>query len=123
MKIAVSSQGNTLESQMDPRFGRAAWFMLIDPDTMEHEALDNAAAMAGGGAGISAAQTLVDRCVSVVITGNVGPNAMNVLKAAGVAVYRGTAPTVRENAALYQKGALELISATVAAHSGLANRR
>ena len=56
MKIAISANGPTLDAEVDPRFGRCAYFIIADPDTMEFEAVDNASAMAAGGAGISAAQ-------------------------------------------------------------------
>ena len=88
MKIAVSSTGNTLESQLDLRFGRAASFIFVDTETMDFDAMDNSGAAAAGGAGISAAQLVADKNVGAVITGNVGPNAMNVLKAANIEIYR-----------------------------------
>lgn len=119
MTIAVSSTGKTLDSQMDLRFGRAACFVFVDADTLAFEALDNAALAASGGAGISAAQAVADRGVSVVITGNVGPNAMRVLTAAGIAIVRGEAITVRENVARYLAGSLAAIDETVPPHSGM----
>ena len=60
MKIAVTSTGNTLDSQVDPRFGRAAYFLVVDTETMEFECISNDAVSAAGGAGISAAKTVAD---------------------------------------------------------------
>lgn len=122
MKIAVSATGNTLESKLDLRFGRAVSFLIIETDTMEYEAIDNAGVAASGGAGISAAQLVADKDVQAVITGNVGPNAMNVLKAANIQIYKGGAVSVRENVEQYKKGALEKINTTVPAHSGMGGK-
>ncbi len=119
MKIAISATGNTLESGLDQRFGRAASFIIVETDTMEYEALDNAAAVSAGGAGISAAQSVVDKGAAAVITGNVGPNAMNVLKAANIEIYKGSATSIKENVKLFKKGALEKICTTVPAHFGM----
>jgi predicted Fe-Mo cluster-binding NifX family protein len=122
MKVAVSATGNTLESIMDQRFGRAAYFLIADPETMQFEAIDNQAASAGG-AGITAAQTMVDKGVGAVITGNVGPNAMSVLKAAEIPVYRGTPDPVRKNLEEFKKGTLERIENTVPSHFGMGGQK
>lgn len=119
MKIAVSAAGNNLESPMDQRFGRAASFIIVETETTDYEAIDNSAAASSGGAGISAAQLVADKDVQAVITGNVGPNAMNVLKAANIEIYKGSAASVKENVELFKKGALEKINTTVAAHFGM----
>jgi predicted Fe-Mo cluster-binding NifX family protein len=119
MKIAVSSTKNTLESPMDPRFGRAACFIVIDPDTMEFEAVDNGGSASSGGAGIAAAQLVTDKGVTAVITGNVGPNAMDVLKAAKIEIFRGIPNSVKENVLQFKKGALSRIDSTVPRHSGM----
>ncbi len=119
MKIAVSATGNTLESGLDQRFGRAVSFIIVETDTMGYEALDNMAAASAGGAGISAAQSVVDKGAAAVITGNVGPNAMNVLKAANIEIYKGSATSIKENVELFKKGALEKICTTVPAHFGM----
>ena len=119
MKIAVSAKGNTMESQIDQRFGRAAFFIIVQTDDMEIEVVDNSAVAASGGAGISAAQAIADKDVEAVVTGNVGPNAMNVLKAAKIKIYKGSAESVKENVELFKKGQLEEISKTVPAHFGM----
>ena len=84
MKIAISSSGKTLDSALDPRFGRCACFLIVDPEDMSFEAFDNQSAALTGGAGIQAAQFLSDQNVSAVITGHVGPNAVQALSAAGI---------------------------------------
>lgn len=119
MVIAISASGSDMESRLDQRFGRAVSFVIIDTDTMNYEILDNAAAAASGGAGISAAQTVTDKNVQAVITGNVGPNASKVLNAAGIKIYRGKDVAVKENAELFKKGLLEEITSAVPPHYGL----
>lgn len=119
MRIAVSASGKTPDSPMDPRFGRAEYFIFMETDTMEHEAAENAAAASSGGAGIAAAQSVVDKGAKAVVTGYVGPNAMSVLRAAGMEIYKGAAATVRENAELCKAGRLERIDASAPAHFGM----
>ena len=119
MKIVVTSTGNTLESPIDPRFGRCQFFIFADPETMEFEAADNEAVMASGGAGPQAAQFVANKGAEAVITGNVGPNAVSALKAAGITIYVGAMGTVKETISLYKNGQLqEAGEATVASHSG-----
>ena len=75
MKICVSSTGKDLDAQVNPRFGRCSYFLVVDTETMSFEYISNESAMASGGAGIQAAQTVAKAGVKVIITGNVGPNA------------------------------------------------
>jgi len=120
VKIAITSQGDSLEAAMDSRFGRCAYFVLVDSETGETEILANPAMDAAGGAGPLAAQTIADKGVQVVITGNVGPNATQTLKAANIAIYQATSGTVRENLAKYKNGELEQLSdSSVPDHFGL----
>lgn len=87
MKIAVTSKGSDLESQVDPRFGRAKYILIIDSDTLAFEAVDNAENMnAFKGAGIQAATLISDKGAEVLLTGHCGPNAFTTLNAAGVKV-------------------------------------
>jgi predicted Fe-Mo cluster-binding NifX family protein len=69
MKIAVSATAPGLDAEVDPRFGRCQYFIIVDPETMEFEALDNSNSMASGGAGISTAQMIADKGVEAVIVG------------------------------------------------------
>ena len=119
MKVAISATGNTLESTMDQRFGRAAYFIIVDTETMKFEALDNSATASAGGAGITSAQTVNDKGVEAVITGNVGPNAMSVLSAAEVSIYQGAQVSVRENMEKLKKGELQKIETSVPQHFGM----
>ncbi len=104
MKIAVSSTGKDLASNVDPRFGRCSSFVVVDSDSGEHESIPNGSAGAMGGAGIVAAQLVAKEGVEVVLTGNVGPNAFNTLKAAGISVVTGVKGTVEEAVKGYRNG-------------------
>jgi len=89
MKIAVSATKPSLDADVDPRFGRCQYFVIVDLDTMEFESVENSSAQASGGAGISTGQMIVDKGVEAVLTGNCGPNAYQVLSAAGIKVVTG----------------------------------
>jgi predicted Fe-Mo cluster-binding NifX family protein len=120
MKIAISSMGKDLDSQIDPRFGRCQYFVLVDPETLAFEAMENEGLMASGGAGVQAAQLVVQKGASTLITGNLGPNAASALTAAGIKVYLVTGGTVRESLSLYHSGTLrEASGPTVPLHSGM----
>ncbi|MGI6375014.1 MAG: NifB/NifX family molybdenum-iron cluster-binding protein [Anaerolineae bacterium] len=110
MKIAVSSTAPGLEAQVSPIFGRCACFVVVDAETQEAVTLENPALGAAGGAGIQSAQHIVRQGVGAVISGNVGPNALQVLQAAGIAVYAATGGTVGEAVAALQAGELEALS-------------
>jgi len=119
MRIAVTSSGTDLKAQVDPRFGRCLNFVIVDPETGEFEAIANEAVAAPGGAGIEAAQTLASNNVDKVVTGNVGPNAIRSLQAAGIEVYTGASGTVEDAVNAYKEGKLETAEgATVRAHFG-----
>lgn len=120
MKVAVSVSGNDLDGPIDPRFGRCARFIVVDPETMEYEVFDNGNVALGGGAGINAAQFVASKGANVVITGNCGPNAMRTLSAAGVRVIIGQGGTVRETLERFRRGELEsTTNANVKDHYGL----
>lgn len=120
MKIAISSSGKTLDSPLDPRFGRCAWFLVIDPADMSYEAFDNQNAAQSSGAGIQAAQFLADKNVSAVITGHVGPNAAQTLSAAGIEIFAQQQGTIREVLDSYKKKGLNpTAQSTVGRHFGL----
>ena len=106
MKVACSTQGAALDAQIDPRLGRAAYFLMIDTDSQAVEVLDNSSGAASGGAGIQTAQTLASKGVQAVITGNCGPNAFATFQAANIAVYTGASGTARDALAQYQQGTL-----------------
>lgn len=104
MKIAISAAGSNLDAEVDPRFGRCQTFIIIDPETMELEAVENSSASAAGGAGISAAQSIVDRGVQEVLTGNCGPNAYQVLNAAGIKLITGVSGKIKDVVEEYKLG-------------------
>ncbi len=114
MKIAVTSQGKDIDSKVDPRFGRAAYLIIVDSDTDDFQVIDNSANVnAMKGAGIQAASNIVNSGAEVLLTGFCGPNAFKALKAGKVAVSNDAAGTVREAVKAYLDGKLP--------HSGSAN--
>lgn len=124
MKIAVSSTGKSLDSQMDPRFGRCQYFIFVDPETMEFEALENEGLMAMGGAGVQAVQSIVNKGAKVLITGNLGPNAATALSSSGVKVFLVSGKTVREAVEEFKSGKLQETSGpTVPPHFGMGGGR
>ena len=96
MKVVVSSNGTDLSSPSNDQFGRCPTFVFVDTGSMEFEAKANEAANAPGGAGVQAAQFVTAAGAQAVITGRVGPKAMEVLETAGVPVHRFQGGTVRE---------------------------
>lgn len=107
MKVAVSSKGKLLDSELDSRFGRAACFILVDPNNMSYEVFENTQNLgAAQGAGIQAAKTVADQGAGVVITGNCGPKAYAVLQQAGIPVITGVSGRVKDVLEQYKKGEL-----------------
>ena len=105
MKIAVSSRGPGLEHEVDPRFGRAAYIVIVDTETLKFESLDNNANVnAFKGAGIQAATSVCDKGAEVLMTGYCGPKAYQVLEAAGVKVVNDTVGTVKDAVERFKKG-------------------
>jgi predicted Fe-Mo cluster-binding NifX family protein len=105
MKIAVSSTGNTLESPVDERFGRAAYFLVVNLDDDSFEVIDNGAnAAAAGGAGVQAAQNVIDTGVEWIITGSVGPKAFAVMQNSGTKIGTGASGTVRDVIVKFKDG-------------------
>ena len=120
MKVAVSSTGSDLDAQVDPRFGRCAYFLIVNPDDMAFEAFENESMSLGGGAGIQSAQFVASKGATVVITGNVGPNAVRTLNAAGLEVIVGVGGPIREAIERYRRGELSPTDqASVPGHSGM----
>ena len=109
MKIAVTSKGMDLDSQVDPRFGRAPYFIVVDSETMAFEALDNNENVnAMKGAGIQAAVMVSNKGVEVLLTGYCGPNAFKALNTAKIGVANDACGTVREAVRAYLDGKLPL---------------
>jgi len=118
MKIAVTAQGQDLSSPVDPRFGRTRFFVVVDTETGESTASDNAQNLnAAQGAGIQAGKNVVDLGVTAVLTGNVGPKAFVTLQAGGVDVYTGATGTVADALEQFKKGELRhAVDANAEAH-------
>ena len=121
MKIAITSKGDNLESELDLRFGRCQYFIIVDDnDIQSFKAVANDAMSSGGGAGIKAAQTVINEGVEAVISGNYGPNAFDALSSGGVKLYTADVPTVKDAVNALGTGKARLLeSASAAAHAGL----
>jgi predicted Fe-Mo cluster-binding NifX family protein len=120
LKIAISATAPGLDAEVDPRFGRCQYFVLIDLDNMEFEAIENANLMASGGAGIASAQTVASKGVQIVLTGDCGPNAYRTLEAAGIQVVTGVSGNIRKAIERYKSGEFKTTSKpSVCSHSGM----
>jgi predicted Fe-Mo cluster-binding NifX family protein len=107
MKIVVSAKGPDLEAQVDPRFGRSSYFLLVNPESMEYEVLSNGQnVQAAQGAGIQAAALIARQHPEALLTGNCGPKAYHSLLAAGIPVFLGVKGSVREAVQEFSAGKL-----------------
>ncbi len=110
MKVAVTSVGKDLDSMIDERFGRSSYFIIVDTDSDEFEVSENEGLSSAHGTGVQAAQFIVEKGIQVIITGNIGPNAIKVLKESGIDVFTANSMTVRQALANFSEGKLEKIS-------------
>ena len=111
MKVAITSQGMDLNSAVDPRFGRAKYFIVVDTETGDFAAHDNSQNLnAVQGAGIQAGRNVIDLGVEAVITGNVGPKALATLQAGGVKTYVGAGGIAADALEKFKAGELECVS-------------
>lgn len=101
-KICITAKGKDLDSEVDPRFGRAQNFLIVDPETLEFEVLENSNAEAAQGAGIQTAQLIASKNVAAVLTGSCGPNALRVLQASGIKVMTGITGSVQDALSEYE---------------------
>jgi predicted Fe-Mo cluster-binding NifX family protein len=116
MKIVISALSPDLDSVIDPRFGRAAYFVTVDTNTLEWQAHPNPAADALGGAGTQAAQYIVNHGARVAVSGDFGPNAYSALNAAGIAMYLlGASKTVNDAVKRFKAGQLAHVGAPMSA--------
>jgi predicted Fe-Mo cluster-binding NifX family protein len=107
MKIVVSAKGQSPDSEVDPRFGRAACFLLFDTESGAWQPVDNAQCLsAAHGAGIQSAETVCKLGTNVVISGHVGPKAFAVLEAGGVRIYRSDSQPAAMAVQAFQRGEL-----------------
>lgn len=112
MKIILTATSPNIESDVDPRFGRGAYFIVVDSDTLEWQAHANPGVGASGGAGTLAAQFAANQHAGSVISGDFGPNAYNALQAAGIGMYLlGTNSTVKQAIEHFKAGKLEQVRA------------
>ena len=108
MKVAVTSQGPDLSSEVDPRFGRARYFIVVDLETGQFAAHDNAGNLnSAQGAGVQAGRDIAELGADALVTGNVGPKAFATLEAAGVSVYTGASGTVQNAVEQFKAGQLQ----------------
>jgi predicted Fe-Mo cluster-binding NifX family protein len=108
MKLAISASGQTLDSDLDPRFGRAKYFLLVDSEGGGPEVVENKQNLQlAQGAGIQAAQTVVEKGAQAVLTGNCGPKAFRVLQAARVSVAVGLEGSIREVIQQFVEGKIQ----------------
>ena len=123
MKVAVSTTGTDLSSQVDPRFGRCPYYMIVDTDTMAFEVVSNIANSSAHGAGIQAAQLVASKGVRAVLTGNVGPNAYGALSVSSIKVISGVTGSVIDAVERFKRGELkETRGPTVGSHFGTGGR-
>ncbi|MEW6534402.1 MAG: NifB/NifX family molybdenum-iron cluster-binding protein [Candidatus Auribacterota bacterium] len=122
MKICVTSEGKSLQDNIDPRFGRCSYFLIVNPETGAYESLPNPHRDSTGGAGIQSAQYVYSQGVEAVLTGNIGPNAMMTFSEAGITVYTGVSGTAAQAIDKFVSGALTASeSATVNQKFGAGN--
>jgi predicted Fe-Mo cluster-binding NifX family protein len=108
MKISVSARGESLDSEVDPRFGRTAGFVLFDSESGSAEYLDNSAEQdSAKGTGVKAAQLIAKAGAQALITGQLGPNAAQFLRKSGIKIYACSSGTVREAIQMLQENGLE----------------
>ena len=108
MRVAITSPGKVLESNLDTRFGRAAYFIIVDPETMEYEVVENSQNLnLPQGAGIQAGKTIIENNVNVLITGNCGPKAFKVLQSAGIKIMTGARGRIFDVISQYKSGELK----------------
>lgn len=120
MKIAISATGPSLDAEIDSRFGRCSYFIIVDPDTMQFESMQNSNMVTGGGAGIATGQMIAKSGVQVVLTGDCGPNAYRVLSAAGIQVITGISGKIRDAVQGYKSDKFQSIpQPTVSTHFGM----
>ena len=106
MKLCIASDGRDMKSRVEEIFGRAPYFVIVDTETMETKAIRNTAMQSGHGAGIRAAQIISDEGAEALLTGIVGPNAFNALKAARIKVFEGASDfdSVKDAIEKFKKG-------------------
>ena len=120
MKVCISSTGITLDSNVDPRFGRCAFFIIYNTDSDTFEYYENDSRNAMGGAGIQAAQKALENKIDAVISGNIGPNAFKVFNTSAIKIYTGVSGSIRNAIAQLKNNELNQAAApNVQSHYGM----
>jgi predicted Fe-Mo cluster-binding NifX family protein len=120
MKVAIPVDGQEMNTTVCISFGRAPFFMIYDTDSKDHDFINNSAAESQGGAGIKAAQAIVDNKVDVLLTPRCGENAAGVIKAAGIKLYKTGPQSAMDNINFFIAGDLPPLNEI---HAGFHNRR
>ena len=119
MKIAISASGKTNEDILDMRFGRCEYFQIHDTESGEVKVVENKGQLTSGGAGIAASQQLINEKVDVIITGNLGPNAFEIIEKSGIKAYKSENISIGTVLNKYNNGELEEIKISGPAHHGM----
>lgn len=122
MKLCITSIGKEKNALSDQRFGRCPYFVIFDTEDKSYKAVENNGMVSSQGAGIAAAQQIIDEKVDAIITGHMGPNAMQLINGAAIKVYQGKGVTIEEEIKLFHEGALTAIDQPAPAHFGMGNR-
>ena len=126
MKICITADGNSMEANVDPRFGRCAYFIFYDMETDKFETLQNTNASGMGGVGVQNGQLMAEKGVEVLLTGNLGPNAANVLQQAGIKAVTGVSGRIKDAVEDFRKGVLKESGSagpTVPSHFGMGGNK
>lgn len=118
MIISIPVDEENLETKVSISFGRTNYFMLYDTDKEEASFIDNSAIASSGGAGIKAAQILVDNKVDAILTPRCGQNASDVLEGANIKLYKTTEPSAKENIDKFLNDELILLDEIHPGHHG-----
>ncbi len=119
MRIAVSATGQSKESLLDRRFGRCDYFLIFNTETGDFKAISNNGVSSSGGAGIAAASQVIEENVTAIITGNLGPNAFELIERAGIKAYSCEALPAFRVIEMFQKNQLSEINTAGNAHNGM----
>lgn len=109
MKIAIPVDDKSMETTVCQSFGRTPYFLIYDTESKESVFVDNSAAASQGGAGIKAAQTIVDNQVSALLTPRCGENAAEVIKAASIKLYKTISESIQDTIEAFNTGKLALL--------------
>ncbi|RDY24091.1 diguanylate cyclase [Romboutsia maritimum] len=121
MKIAISATGKNIESLLDARFGRCEYFQIHNSESEEVIVIENKGLTCSGGAGIAAAQQLIDEDVDIIITGNLGPNAFKIIEKAKIKTYRCEDISIQSVLEQFKNNEIEEITLAGPAHNGMSH--